>query len=67
MCKNILLADLLGSQHLLQILQTSLAIKNSEKVVKIECFEKRLRWRAPIFFEIKGRYEVSCVKILMLC
>ena len=50
MCKNILLADLLGSQHLLQILQTSLTFKNSEKVVKNGCFEKLLRRRAPIFF-----------------
>ena len=41
-CVNILLADLLGSQHLLQILQTSLTVKNSEKVVKIGCFEKCL-------------------------
>ena len=54
MCKNILLADLLGIQHLLQILQTLLTIKNNEKVVKIGCFEKRLRWTAPIFFSKKG-------------
>ena len=32
--KNILLADLLGIQHLLEILQTSLTFKNSKKVVK---------------------------------
>ena len=43
LCKNILLADLLGSQHLLETLQTSLTFKNSEKVVKSGCFEKRLR------------------------
>ena len=43
------LANLLGSQHLLEILQTSFTFKNSEKVVKSGCFEKRLRWRAPIF------------------
>ena len=65
--KNNFVSDLLGRQHLLQILQTSLTIKNSEKVVKIGCFEKRLRWRRPIFFEIKDGYEVSCLKILMLC
>ena len=29
--KNILLADLLGSQHLFEILQTSITVKNSEK------------------------------------
>ena len=53
--KNNFVSDLLDRQHLLQILQTSLTIKQwkSEKVVKIGCFEKRLRWRRPIFFEIK--------------
>ena len=54
LCKNILLANLLGSQHLLEILQTSLTFKNSEKVVKSGCFEKLLRWRAPIFFRNDG-------------
>ena len=54
MCKNILLADLLGSQHLLEVLQTSLTFKNSEKVVKSGCFKKRLRWRVPIFFRNEG-------------
>ena len=54
LCKNILLADSLGSQHLLVILQTSLTFKNSEKVVKSGCFEKRLRWRTPIFFRNEG-------------
>ena len=54
MCKNILLADLLGSQHLIEILQTSLTFKNSEKVVKSGCFENLLRWRAPIFFRNDG-------------
>ena len=49
-CVKILLADLLGSQYLLEILQTSLTFKNSEEVIKSGCFEKRLRWRAPIFF-----------------
>ena len=43
LCKNILSADLLGSQHLLKVLQTSLTFKNSEKVVKSGCFEKGLR------------------------
>ena len=67
LCKNILLANLLGSQHLLEILQTSLTFKNSEKVVKSGCFVKLLRWRAPIFLEMKEEYKVSCVKILMFC
>ena len=54
LCKNIYLADLLGSQYLSEILQTSLNVKNSENVVKSGCFEKRLRWRAPFFFLIEG-------------
>ena len=42
------------SQYLLKILKTLLTFKNSEKVVKIGCFEKRLRWRVPIFYRNKG-------------
>ena len=53
MCKNILLADLLRSQYLLEMLQISLTFKNSEKVVKSGCSVKRLRWRAPIFSQNK--------------
>ena len=49
LCKKIL-ADLLGRQHLLEILQTSLAFENSKKVAKSGCFEKLFRWRAPILF-----------------
>ena len=49
-CENNYLADSLGSQYLLKILQTSLTVKNSENVVKTGCFEKRLRRRAPNFF-----------------
>ena len=36
--KIILLAELLGSQHLLDILQTWLIFKNSENMVKSGCF-----------------------------
>ena len=54
LCKSIFEADLLGSQHLFEILQTSLTVKNSENVVKSGCFEKYLRWRAPIFFLHEG-------------
>ena len=54
LCKIVFLADLLESQHLLEILQTSLFFKSSEKVVKSGCFEKLLRWRAPIFFRNEG-------------
>ena len=64
-CKNSVLADLLGSQYLFEILQTSLTVKNSESIVKRGCFEKCLRWRAPIFFEMKERYKFSYVKILI--
>ena len=32
LCKNISLADLLGIPYLFEILQTSLAVKNSENV-----------------------------------
>ena len=49
--KNIFVAGLLGSQYLFEILQTSLAVKNSENVIKSGCFEKCLRCRAPIFFK----------------
>ena len=52
-CKNNLLADLLLSQYLFEILQTSLTVKNKENMVKRGCFEKFLRSRAPIFFEMK--------------
>ena len=65
MCKNILLADLLGSQYLIEILQTSLTFKNTEKVVIIGCFEKLLRWRPSTFFEMKEGYKISCIKALM--
>ena len=51
---KIFLADLLESQHLFEILLTSLTIKNSENVVKGRCFENRLRWRAPTFFRNEG-------------
>ena len=40
LCKNILLADILGSQHLFELLHTSSTVKNSENVVKSGCFGK---------------------------
>ena len=49
------LCDLLGNQHLLEVLQTSLTFKNSEKVVKSDCFKKRSQWRVPLFFRNEGR------------
>ena len=55
LCKNILLADLLLGQYSLEILQSSLTDKNNENGVKSGCFEKPLRWRAPIFFRNEGR------------
>ena len=53
--KNILLAELLGSQHLFEILRTSFTVKNSENVVKSGCFKKLLRWRTPILFQNEER------------
>ena len=53
--KNNFVSDLLGSQHLFEILQASLTFKNSENGVKSGCFKKLLRWRAPIFFRNEGR------------
>ena len=67
LCKKIFVTDLSGSQHLFEILQTSLTFKNSENVVKSGCFEKPRRWKAPIFSEMKEGYKVSCVKILIFC
>ena len=54
--KNIFVADLLGSQYLFEILETSLTIKNSENVVKRGCFKKCLLWRAPVFFRTEERF-----------
>ena len=34
------LSDLLGSQYLFEISQSSLIVKNSENGVRIRCFEK---------------------------
>ena len=48
--RNNFLTNLFGSQYLFEICHTSITIKNSENVVKRECFEKRLLWRAQIFF-----------------
>ena len=48
------MADLLGSQYLFEILQTSLTVKESENVVECGCFEKRLQWRVPISFRNDG-------------
>ena len=64
--KNNFVSDLLGSQHLFEILQTSLTFKNSENVVKSGCFKKLLQWRTPTFFpKMKEGCKVSCVKLLM--
>ena len=58
---------LLGVWYLFEILHTSSTLKNSKDVLKSGCFEKRLRWRAPIFFQMKEWYKVSCVKIFIFC
>ena len=49
-----LLTDWLGSQHFLEIVQTSFTLKSSEKVVKIGCFEKTFQWSATNFFRNEG-------------
>ena len=55
MCKNVSLADLLRRQYLFKILQAWLTLlKVKGNVVKTGCFEKRLLWRAPIFFRNEG-------------
>ena len=36
----IILANFLGSQYLIENIQTSLTVKNSENLVKNGCFEK---------------------------
>ena len=41
--KNNFISDLLGIQHLFEILQTSLTVKNSENGVKRGCFKKLLQ------------------------
>ena len=61
LCKNIFVADLLGSQNLFKILETSLIVENSENVVKSGCFEKCLLWRAPVFFSKRRRNVKSLV------
>ena len=53
--KNNFVSDLLGSQYLLEILQSSLTVKNNENGVKSGCFEKLLRWRAAIVFRNEGK------------
>ena len=58
-CVKILLADLLGSQYLLEILQTSFTVKNSENMVKSGCFEKHLLWRTH--FSLERRSSVRCL------
>ena len=60
LCKKTFVTDLSGSQHLFEILQISLTFKNSENVVKSGCFKKTLRWRAPIFSEMKEGYSLLC-------
>ena len=65
MCKNILLAELLGSHDLFEILQTSLPFKNSENVVKSGCFKKVFAMESANFFQMMEGYKISCVKILM--
>ena len=43
LCENIFLDELLESEYLFEILQTSFTVKNSENVLNSGCFEKNLR------------------------
>ena len=54
LCKNIFLDELLESECLFEILQTSFTVKNSENVLNSGCFEKSLRWRLPTLFRNEG-------------
>ena len=54
LCKNILLAGLLASQHLLEILQISLTFKSSEKSGKKWMFQKTLAMESASFFRNEG-------------
>ena len=71
MCKNIFVADLLRSQFLFELLQTSLTVKNSENgMVGGGEGEWMLGKMFPMdsvnfFFEMKEGYNVSRVKILI--
>ena len=65
LCKNVFVADSLGRQYLLKILQSSLTVKNSENVVKSWCFEKLCDGKHQLYFEMKEGYKVSYVKILI--
>ena len=65
--KSLLLADLLGSQHLLKILQTLQTFKNSEKVVKVDVSKNVCYRQRQFFTEIKEGNKVCCVNILRFC
>ena len=57
--KNNFVSDLLGSQYLLEILQSSLTVKNNENGEKSESiFRKTLAMESA---------KLSCVKILIFC
>ena len=50
-----LISDLLGSQYLFEILQTSLTVKNSENGVKSGCFKKKFAMESANFFPKWGK------------
>ena len=54
LCKNILLTDLLGIQHLFEILQTSPTFKNNENMEKKLSFRKTFAMETANFFRNKG-------------
>ena len=45
--------DLLESLYSLEISQKLTTIKTGKNAVKSGCFEKSLRWRTSVFFEMK--------------
>ena len=59
------LADLLGSQYLFGILQSSLIVKNSENGIKVDVSKNDCDGEHQFLFEMKEGYKVSFAKILM--
>ena len=58
--KKCFLTDLLETQCLLEILHVSVTVKNSEYMVKSECFENSLQWRPPVFLTEAEKLGLLC-------
>ena len=61
-----MLTDLLGSQYLFEILQTSLTVNSTENLVNSKFFKKHLQWRVPNFFRNEGGIYLFCKNIDIL-